>query len=253
MAANGDRDTLGAVSSHLSEDLPMRVVLSLAFLALAGVGPLLAAEPVAPRTASDNQDAGADRWQERMNKRLAAEHPELKDVDPSTPAGQEKFRAVMEEQMRKRMSERQAANLARIKTAFGLKDDEFSAIEPLLTKVETLRQQKLLVDPPSALMRGGPGGGPNGDQGNRPRMFNPASMLGSEVDPAVKEVQAATKALKTLVDDPQANTAELTNSVTRIRTAREAFQAVLGKAQDDLRAVLSPRQEAILIEQGTLE
>ena len=109
----------------------MRVVLSLAFLALAGVGPLLAAEPVAPRAAGDNQgqNANADRWQERMYKRLAADHPELKDVDPSTPAGQEKFRAVMEEGMRKRMSERQAASLARIKTAFAMKDDEFSAIE----------------------------------------------------------------------------------------------------------------------------
>jgi uncharacterized protein YoxC len=84
-------------------------------------------------------------------------------------------------------------------------------------------------------------------------MFNPASMLGKDIDPTVKEVQEATKALKTLVDDPQANAAELTNSVTRIRKARESFQAVLGKAQDDLRSVLSPRQEALLIEQGTLE
>jgi hypothetical protein len=233
----------------------MRLVLSLACLALVSVGPLLAAESVTPPAAGDSQApsdnrGGADRFQERMYKRLAAEHPELKDVDPSTPAGQEKFRAVMEEQMRKRMSDRQAANIARIKTAFAMKDDEFAAIEPLLTKVENLRQQKMLVDPPSSLFRGGPGG----DQGNRPRwQFNPASMLGADVEPSVKEVQEATKALKTLIDDPQANATELTNSVTRIRKAREAFQAVLGKAQEDLRAVLSPRQEAILIEQGTLE
>lgn len=222
---------------------------------LASLGSLMAVE--APPAGAD-APPGGDRFRERMMQRMIADNPELKDVDPKTTEGQEKIRTVMEAQMRKRMGERQAENHTKLKTAFAMSAEEFTAIEPLLSRVENLRQQKTIVDPPTSMFRGGlgggPGGGPGGGEGNRRSPFNPLAMLGGkELEAPVKEVQDATKALKTLVEDPQANAAELTSTVARVRKAREAFQAVLTKAQEDLRSVLTPRQEAILIEQGTLE
>lgn len=199
-------------------------------------------------------NGGNDRGRDRMLQRLIADHPELKDVDPNSEAGKAKIQAVMQEQMSKRMAERQAANHAKLNTAFAMTPEEFKAIEPLLTRVETLRFQKMIADPAGLPGGrggpGGPGGGPGGGRG----FFNPQAMLGNTpIEPSLKEVQDATKALKALVDDAQANAAEVTNAVARVRKSREAFQATLVKAQDELRAVLTPRQEAILIEQGVLE
>ena len=111
--------------------------------------------------------------------------------------------------------------------------------------------QKGLVDssgrPPG--MGGGFGGG---NRRNNP--FNPQVLLGdTQLEPTVQEIQEANKALKALLDDKQANATELTSSVARLRKAREGFSAVMDKAQGDLRAVLTPQQEAILVERGTLE
>jgi hypothetical protein len=136
-----------------------------------------------------------------------------------------------------------------------MSEEEFKAIEPLLARVENLRMQKGLVDRSAGQMgmamggrRGGPGGGPGGG------MFNPQLMLGdTPLEPTVKEIQDAVKALKTLIDDAQANANEIALAVVRVRKAREAFVGVLAKAQEELRGVLSPKQEAILVDRGTLD
>lgn len=197
--------------------------------------------------AADPQPAGNDggnRWRQR----IIADNPELKDVDPSTAEGQERIRKVMQAQMAKRMGEMQAANRAKLKEAFAMPAEDFAAIEPLLIRVETLRTQQRLADPavmPMMRGRGGPGG---------PGGFDPARMLGdTPLEPEVKEVADAAKALGALVADRQANEAEVGAALARLRKARTAFHASLGKAQDELRSVLTPRQEAILVDNGTLE
>lgn len=206
--------------------------------------------------AGDNGGRNRDQWM----KRMVADNPELKDVDLSSPEGQEKVRQVMQKRMeenapriRQRMAEQQATSHAELNKQLGMTAEEFKAIEPLLARVESLRMQRGLVDRASNPMlarmgggRGGPGGGTGG--------FSPQLMMGdTPLEPSVQETQDASKALKTLVDDAQANANELSATIAKLRKAREAFTAVLNKAQEDLRAVLSPRQEAILVERGTLE
>jgi hypothetical protein len=134
----------------------------------------------------------------------------------------------------------------------GMTQEEFDAIKPLLVVVENLRSQKGLVDnSASRAMIGGAFGGGNRGRNN---FFNPQMLLGdTQLDPTVTEIQEAVKALKALVDDKQANATELTSAVARLRKAREGFAAVLEKAQKDLRAVLTPQQEAMLVDRGTLE
>lgn len=201
---------------------------------------LLVAAALLP--AADAPSGDGEGGRSRYYQRVIAEHPELKGVDPSTDEGRAKVQAVIQADMKKRMSERNAQNHARLKTAMELKDDEFAAIEPLLTRVETLRLQQGLIDPAASPAPRGRG------------PFNPAVMLGDAAkDPLVKDLLDATKALKALVDDRQSSEAEVAAAVTRVRTARAAFQTALAKAAEDLRSVLTPRQEALLVDQGTLE
>ena len=201
---------------------------------------LLAASLVSAAEASPDGEGGRNRFFQR----ILADHPELKGVDPSTDEGKAKIQTVMQADMKKRQTERTVANHARLKTAMDLKDDEFAAVEPLLTKVETLRLQQTLLDPAAGM--------PGGMRGRGP--FNPQTLLGdATAEPMVKAFLDSTKALKALVDDRQSNEAEITAAVARVRAARAAFQAALAKASEDLRGVLTPRQEALLIDQGTLE
>jgi hypothetical protein len=201
-----------------------------------------------------------NNWQ----RRLVADNPELQGVDLESPEGQEKVRAVMAKRMeaeapriRQRMAENQATARAELNKQFGMSEEEFKAIEPLLARVENLRMQKGLVDRSAGQMgmaMGGRRGGAGGAGGPGGGMFNPQLMLGdTPLEPTVKEIQDAVKALKTLIDDAQANANEIALAVVRVRKAREAFVAVLAKAQEELRAVLSPKQEAILVDRGTLD
>jgi hypothetical protein len=220
-----------------------------------------AATTPAPADANANGGNGGNR-QNGFMRRMIADNPELKDVDPNTPEGQEKIREVMQKRMeanaprmRQRMADQQAAAHTELSKQFAMSSEEFAAVEPLLTRVENLRMQKGLVDRSGGGRqgRGGPGG-PGGPGGFGGMNVNPQLMLGdAPMEPTVKDIQDANKALKALIDDTQANAAETTAAIARVRKAREAFAAVLNKAQDDLKAVLSQRQEAILLDRGTLE
>jgi hypothetical protein len=183
---------------------------------------------------------------------MIQDNPELKGVDPNTPEGQEKIQQAMQKrmapQMRQRMAEMQTENRAKLREAWGMTTDEFSAVEPLLGKVEAMRQQKALIDGmPGMPGRGGGGRGPG-------RFFNPQMMLGdTPLDPAVQAVQDAGKSLRALLDDKQASNDEVAKAVTRLRAARSEFTTSLNQAQEELRSVLTPRQEAELIDRGTIE
>ncbi len=83
--------------------------------------------------------------------------------------------------------------------------------------------------------RGGPGG-PDGEQGQR--RFGP---------PPSPEAEALQKAI-----DAKAPKAELKAAVEKYQAARKVKLAELEKAQDDLRKVLTARQEAIATLNGLL-
>ena len=222
------------------------------FFAIFALGAALAAgEAVTPPPASEPGAGGPPGGRDRMMRRMVEEHPELKGVDTSSPEGQEKVRQVMQGYMRQRMTEAQTASRSELKKSFAISEADFAAIEPLLVRVENLRMQKNIVDRAGivgSLMGGRQGrGGPGG-------MFNPQAMLGdTQLDPTVTEIQDALKVLKALVEDAQSNNNEVDLALARVRKARDAFKTVLGKAQEDLRAVLSKRQEALLVDRGTLD
>jgi Spy/CpxP family protein refolding chaperone len=222
----------------------------------AGDAPPAADQPRPP--GAEGGDNNRERGREGWMRRLVEENPELKGVDLESPEGREKLQAVMQKRMeaeapriRQRLAENQAQQHAELNKALGMAPEEFDAVKPLLVRVENLRMQKSLIDSNGRSMgmgRGGPGG-------NRGRgFFNPQMLLGdTQLDPSVQEIQDAGKALKVLVDDKQANATEMASAVARLRKARQGFDAVMAKAQEELRSVLTPQQEAVLVDNGTLD
>lgn len=133
------------------------------------------------------------------------------------------------EQMRQRMMERFKEQLEITN------DAEWQAIEPLVTKLMEARRDAMVGG-----MRGFMGRGPRGggDQGNRPR-FGP-------------EPSAAEQALERAIDS-KASKDELKAAMAKVREERKAKEATYKQAQENLRKVLSVRQEAIAVANGWLE
>jgi Spy/CpxP family protein refolding chaperone len=88
--------------------------------------------------------------------------------------------------------------------------------------------------------RGGNAGGPGG---NRPQR-DPSTMT------AIEKLQDQ---LSTLLENESASPEEITKQLTALRAAREKARQELATAQEELRKVLTPRQEALLVLMGQLQ
>ena len=141
------------------------------------------------------------------------------------------------EQMRQRMMERYREQLE-IKG-----DDEWKAIEPRVTKVMEARRDVGFgggfgFRGPGGPRRGGDEGG-GGRDGGRRREF------GGQPSPEAEALQKAIEA--------KASNEEIKTKLAKFREARKAKEANLEKAQDDLRKVLTVRQEASAVMMGLLQ
>lgn len=157
------------------------------------------------------------------------------------------------EQMRQRM-------LERMREQFDVKDDaEWKLISERLTKVMDARRAA-----------GGPGGGPggfgfgpggpggpggaapqDGAQGSRNTGDQPRGGPGGPGGfgrPSSPELDALRQAIES-----KASAAELKTALAAYRAARQKKEADLEKAQDELRQVLSVRQEAVAVAFGLLK
>jgi hypothetical protein len=157
---------------------------------------------------------------------LAQDRPGRGSFDPS--------------QFRERMMER-------VREQLEVKDDtDWKALQPLVQKVMDARMQSM-----SGMGRGMFGGGSrrgggdnNNTDSNNGGDRQRRGAFGQEPSP---EAEALQKAI-----DAKASNAELKTAMAKYVEARKAKQAGLEKAQADLRAVLSVRQEAIATNLGLL-
>jgi len=137
-----------------------------------------------------------------------------------------------------------------LRDAMEIKDDqEWSAIEPKVSKVFDSQRELMAGRMRGAFGRGGGGrrGGNNGnadDNAGAQRRNRPPGF-GGEPSPAMEALQKA-------VDD-KAPTAELKAKLKTVQDEMKANQAKLQAAQEDLRSVLTPRQEAIATLRGLLQ
>jgi hypothetical protein len=142
------------------------------------------------------------------------------------------------EQMRVRMMERYREALE-VKS-----DDEWKIIETRITKVSDARREMggfgRGFGGPGGRGGGGRGGGDgNNDGGGERRRF------GGEPSPEAEALQKAIEA--------KASNDEIKAKLAKYREAQKTKQANLEKAQDELRKVLSVRQEANAVMMGLLQ
>lgn len=138
-------------------------------------------------------------------------------------------------QMRQMMNDR-------IKEALGATDEEWQVIGPRLEKVSTLQREAAAGGSMRALFgvrggRGGAGGQQRPDAPERER---------SAVEQAMGDLQQ-------VVDDESAAADQIKQKLTALREAREKAKQQLVKAQQELREVLTLRQEAQLVLFGMLD
>jgi len=150
-------------------------------------------------------------------------------------------------QMRQRMMERWKEQL-------GADDEAWKVIEPRLTKVMELSRDAMSggrgMFGGMGRMRGGPGGagGPGGDNargGDRPR-------FPGEENREQTAVEKAAEALNTTLENQSASAETIKQQLTALRAARVKAQQDLATAQQELRQILSVRQEAQLVVSGML-
>lgn len=117
-------------------------------------------------------------------------------------------------------------------------DDEWAVISERLTKVAEVRRTSA-GGAVAAMMFAGRGGGDSGRGGDR---GSPRGRTAGGTEVA---------ALQAAVQDKLPD-AEIKSRLERVREMRKQNEAALAKAQEDLRAVLTVRQEAIVVLAGLL-
>jgi len=149
-------------------------------------------------------------------------------------------------QMRQRMAER-------MKEQLGVDDQAWKVMEPRLMKVMELSRQTnaggrgMMFGFGMRGNRGGPGG-PGGDQGG-PQ----ADRRGRGPQGEQTALEKAMAQLRTTLENQSATPEEIKTQLTAVRQAREKAKQELAVAQQDLKKILTLRQEAMLVEMGTLE
>lgn len=141
--------------------------------------------------------------------------------------------------------EMQARMLASLRERFEVTDDEeWKLISERLTKLTELRRNAAGAGGLGGFAGRGPGGpgGPGGDRGG------PAAGRGGRgTGGGSTELAALSGAVRDKLPD-----AEIKSRLERLREVRKDNEAKLAKAQEEFRAVLSVRQEAIAVVFGLL-
>jgi len=147
------------------------------------------------------------------------------------------------EQFRQRMNER-------LKTALKVSDDEWSVIQPLLEKVQT-KMRESMMGRFGGMMGGGRRWVRNQGQENNGQPNNNGSQdrPNRPERPRVPELEELQKALESDTTSPE----EIKSKLQALRDARKKATAELEQAQEDLRKVLTQRQEATLVMMGMLQ
>jgi hypothetical protein len=144
-------------------------------------------------------------------------------------------------QMRQMMAQR-------MKEQLGADDEAWKVIEPRLTKVMELNRE----------VSGGPGGMfgmfGRGNRGGNATNRGPRGGQNAQGGPAEPQtaVQKATEQLRTTLENQSASPDEIKKNLAALRDAREKAKAELATAQQELKKILTVRQEAQLVLMGQL-
>lgn len=119
----------------------------------------------------------------------------------------------------------------------GCSDDEFAALRPSLIKLAQAAQNSQ-VNMFAAVNR------PNGNNNNGQQQQRAVALT---------PIQQAATDLQTALDDPGSTPDSISSKVQALRLAKDKAQQDLRDAREQLRALLTIRQEAVLVSEGLLD
>lgn len=143
----------------------------------------------------------------------------------------------------------QAQRMERYREQLEIKgDDEWKLIQERIEKVLQAQRDSRIIGFGvggfgGAARRGGAAG--QADAGANPSGGNRAGRQGTQSNPDVAALQAAL--------DSKATPEEIKQKLAKVRESLKVKEATLAKAQEDLRKVLSVRQEAVAVLLGLLK
>lgn len=138
-------------------------------------------------------------------------------------------------QFRERMAQR-------MKTTLGVNDEEWAVLAPQIEKISQLQRQTRAG---GMGMMGGRRGGPGGPGGQ--------AQGGDQADRAQTPIAKASQELRTALNDEKASADTLKAKLEAYRNARKQTEKELASAQEELRSLLTPKQEAHLVMMGLLD
>jgi hypothetical protein len=144
-----------------------------------------------------------------------------------------------------RMAEMRQQMMENLRQELKVDAEAWKVMEPRIQKVMDLNRQAMSGGGRGMFgmmgMRGNRGGN-NGPGGNRPQR-DPSTMTA---------VEKAQEQLQTTLDNESASPEEIAAKLKDFRAAREKAKQELATAQEELRKILTPRQEAQLVIRGQL-
>ena len=147
----------------------------------------------------------------------------------------------------------------RMKEMFGATDQEWKILGPRVTKVQELSRQAGGGGRDGMMggRRGGPQGGPpQGDRQGGPqgdRQGGPQGGRQSMPTREQSEVDKASEQLRTLLENTSASPEQIKTQLTLLRSAKEKAKQQLIVAQQELRQIITLRQEAQCVMMGILD
>jgi opacity protein-like surface antigen len=127
----------------------------------------------------------------------------------------------------------------RLKTSLKVTDEEWTVLQPLIEKVQTKQR-----DATAGRFGGFGGGGRRGGDNN----------TGGGTPPAdTRPGSAESTALRTALESDATSADDLKAKLTAVREVRKKGAAELATAREDLKKVVTVRQEAVLVSMGILE
>lgn len=128
------------------------------------------------------------------------------------------------EEFRKRMD-------SMLKESLKASDDEWTVLQPLIEKVQTKQREGMTSRFAGMIGNLFGGRGSGGDRGGSPE----------------------SQALRTALENSSVTPEDLKAKLTALRESRKKAEAEMVAAREDLRKVVSVRQEAVLVSMGVLE
>jgi len=128
-----------------------------------------------------------------------------------------------------------------VKEQLGASDDEWKVIQPKLTKVFDARRNSM------GSMRSMFGGFRNRDRGGDNNNNNSADNANRS------PVELAQRELSQVLENKDASPDQIAAKLKTLREARDKAKAELTTAQKDLKEILTPRQEAVLVNMSMLD